>query len=186
MIYINFERNDIFITLSSCLRTLCLLFYLDILLPSVTFYMFFFILVLFLVESACNAGSVSLEDPLEEGQPSPVFLPGEERLLAWAEEPGGLLSIGSQRVEHDWSHWAHIKTSLIILQIFFLWWTEYFPVPVSRTYCSHRRKKGLDFCIFIVFSHSIESSSSFIYFISCFVFAFDFLGIQLHPIDKQL
>ena len=26
--------------------------------------------------------------------------------LAWAEEPGGLLSIGSQGVRHDWSHWA--------------------------------------------------------------------------------
>ena len=31
-------------------------------------------------------------------QPSPVFLPGES---PWAEEPGGLQSMGLQRVRHD-------------------------------------------------------------------------------------
>ena len=31
-------------------------------------------------------------------QPSPVFLPGES---PWMEQPGGLLSVGSQRVGHD-------------------------------------------------------------------------------------
>ena len=31
-------------------------------------------------------------------QPTPVFLPGE---CLWTEEPGGLQSIGSQRVGHD-------------------------------------------------------------------------------------
>ena len=30
-------------------------------------------------------------------QPTPVFLPGES---PWTEEPGGLQSMGSQRVEH--------------------------------------------------------------------------------------
>ena len=35
-------------------------------------------------------------DPLEEGMA--VFLPGE---CPWTEEPGGLQSIGSQRVRHD-------------------------------------------------------------------------------------
>ena len=39
------------------------------------------------------------EDPLEKGmQPTLVFLPGES---PWTEEPGGLRSIGSQRVRHD-------------------------------------------------------------------------------------
>ena len=28
----------------------------------------------------------------------------------WMEEPGGLKSIGSQRVRHDWSDWAHTHT----------------------------------------------------------------------------
>ena len=32
------------------------------------------------------------------GQPTPVFLPGE---LTWTEEPGGLQSMGPQRVRHD-------------------------------------------------------------------------------------
>ena len=31
-------------------------------------------------------------------QPTPVFLPGE---YPWTEEPGGLQSIGSQKVGHD-------------------------------------------------------------------------------------
>ena len=39
------------------------------------------------------------EDPLEEGMvTTPVFLPGES---PWTEEPGGLQSMGSQRVGHD-------------------------------------------------------------------------------------
>ena len=33
-------------------------------------------------------------------QPTPVFLPGE---FPWTEEPGGLQSMGSQRVRHDWA-----------------------------------------------------------------------------------
>ena len=33
-----------------------------------------------------------------ECQPTPVFLPGES---PWTEEPGGLQSIGSQRVGHN-------------------------------------------------------------------------------------
>ena len=33
-------------------------------------------------------------------QPTPVFLPGES---PWIEEPGGLQSMGSQRVGHDWT-----------------------------------------------------------------------------------
>ena len=33
-------------------------------------------------------------------QPTPVFLPGES---PWTVEPGGLQSMGSQRVEHSWA-----------------------------------------------------------------------------------
>ena len=33
-------------------------------------------------------------------QPTAVYLPGES---AWTEEPGGLQSIGSQKVEHEWA-----------------------------------------------------------------------------------
>ena len=43
--------------------------------------------------------SLGQEDPLEEEmEPTPVFLPGE---IPWTEEPGGLLSRGSQRVRYD-------------------------------------------------------------------------------------
>ena len=66
-------------------------------------------------ESACNAGN-------------PVWIPGWEypldirmaahsRILAWrilwTEEPGGLHSMGSQRVKHDWV--TKTFTSLFIL-----------------------------------------------------------------------
>ena len=37
-------------------------------------------------------------------QPTSIFLPGES---SWTEEPGGLHSLGLQRVGHDWSNLAH-------------------------------------------------------------------------------
>ena len=48
--------------------------------------------------------SLCWQDPLEEGMAT------YSRILAWripgTEEPGGLQSVGSQRVSHDWSGWA--------------------------------------------------------------------------------
>ena len=45
--------------------------------------------------------SLGQEDPLRRTwQPTPVFLPGES---LWTEEPGGLQSMGLQRVGHDWT-----------------------------------------------------------------------------------
>ena len=55
-------------------------------------------------ESACNAGDLGSIPGLGRSaerrawQPTPVFLPGESPRT---EEPGGLQSIGSQRVRHD-------------------------------------------------------------------------------------
>ena len=50
-------------------------------------------------ESACNAGDLGQEDPLERG------IATHSSILAWkiprTEEPGGLQSMGSQRAEHD-------------------------------------------------------------------------------------
>ena len=43
-------------------------------------------------------------------QPTPVFLPGE----CHGEEPGGLWTIGSQRVEHEWSDLASIYMYIYI------------------------------------------------------------------------
>ena len=45
--------------------------------------------------------SLVWEDPREEGMATtPVFLPGES---PWTEKPGGLHSMGSQRVRHNWA-----------------------------------------------------------------------------------
>ena len=44
--------------------------------------------------------------------PTPVFLPGE-----WREEPGGLQSIGLQRVGHDWSDWVPMQGTSILFSI---------------------------------------------------------------------
>ena len=46
-------------------------------------------------------------------QPTLVFLPGESPRT---EEPGGLKSIGSQRVKHNWSDLAHKHQSLLPCQ----------------------------------------------------------------------
>ena len=52
-------------------------------------------------ESTCNAGDMGSIPGLRKipwrraWQPTPVFLPGES---PWTEEPGGLQSMGSQRV----------------------------------------------------------------------------------------
>ena len=51
-------------------------------------------------ESACSAGGLGGEDALEKG------MAGHCGILAWripwTEDPGGLQSVGSQRVGHDW------------------------------------------------------------------------------------
>ena len=46
-----------------------------------------------------QVSSLGQGDPLEKGmKPTPVFLPGE---FPWTEKPGGLQSIGLQRIGHD-------------------------------------------------------------------------------------
>ena len=48
--------------------------------------------------------SLGQEDPLEEGMAThSSILAGK---IAWTEEPGGLQSMGSHRVRHNWSNWA--------------------------------------------------------------------------------
>ena len=49
--------------------------------------------------------SLGQEDPLEEGMTThSSILAGR---IPWTEEPGRLQSMGSHRVGHDWSEWAH-------------------------------------------------------------------------------
>ena len=57
-------------------------------------------------ESACNAGAPgsipgSGRSPWRRDRlTTPIILPGES---PWTEEPGGLQSMGLQRVRHDWA-----------------------------------------------------------------------------------
>ena len=44
------------------------------------------------------------EDALEEGMAAHISILAWE--IPWTEEPGGLQSMESQRVRHDWSDWA--------------------------------------------------------------------------------
>ena len=52
-------------------------------------------------ESACNAGDPGSipEDPLEKDMVSHSSIPAY--IIPWTEEPGGLQSMGSQRVRQD-------------------------------------------------------------------------------------
>ena len=54
-------------------------------------------------ESACSAGDMSLipgrEDPLEKGMATHFSILAWKAL--WVEEPGGLQSMGSERVRHN-------------------------------------------------------------------------------------
>ena len=68
-------------------------------------------------ESACSAGDLDLvpgwEDALEKGMATHSSILAWE--IAWTEKPGGLWSMGSQRVGHDWSDLAcaHTQTALM-------------------------------------------------------------------------
>ena len=46
------------------------------------------------------------EDPLEDGIATHSSILAQR--IPWTEEPGGLQSVGSQRVGHEWSDWAHV------------------------------------------------------------------------------
>ena len=65
-------------------------------------------------------------------QPTPVFLPGES---PWTEKPGGLQSMGSQRVGHDWAarHMQH--TNLMYLTAPF--WKSYVQLQRFPLYFCH-------------------------------------------------
>ena len=45
--------------------------------------------------------SLGREDPLEKEMATPFSIFAWEK-IPWREEPGGLQSMGSQRVRHDW------------------------------------------------------------------------------------
>jgi len=50
-------------------------------------------------ESTCNEGNLVWENPLEEGMATHSSILAWR--IPWTEEPGGVQSMGSQRVAHD-------------------------------------------------------------------------------------
>ena len=77
-------------------------------------------------ESTCSTGDkgdMSLISGL--GRSAGGGMATHSNILAWRipriEEPGGLQSIGSQRVRHDWSNWAQTRFSICQCFISFLW-----------------------------------------------------------------
>ena len=50
------------------------------------------------------------EDPREEEIAAHSGILSQK--IPWTEEPGGLQYMGSQRVRHNWSDWAHNLISL--------------------------------------------------------------------------
>ena len=59
-------------------------------------------------ESACSAGDPGWEDPLEKEMATNSSILAWK--ISWTEEPGGLQSMGSQRVGHDWVTNTHTHT----------------------------------------------------------------------------
>ena len=71
--------------------------------------------VLLVKNPAANPGdrtvlSLDQEDPLEEGMATHISILAWR--IQWTEEPGGLQSVGSQRVKHNWSDLAHMRKHL--------------------------------------------------------------------------
>ena len=68
-------------------------------------------------ESAYNVGDLGSipkgrKIPLEKGMATHSSILAWR--IPWTEEPGGLQSIGSQRVRHDWSDWEHTHKSSVV------------------------------------------------------------------------
>ena len=64
-------------------------------------------------ESACNVGEIQVwslggEDPLEKGMATNSSILAWR--IPWTEEPGGLQSMRSQRVRHEWATHTHTHT----------------------------------------------------------------------------
>ena len=59
--------------------------------------------------------SLGQEYPLEKGKATHSSIPAWE--ILWSEEPGGLQSMGSQRVGHDWK-WFSTQHAYILLVLF--------------------------------------------------------------------
>ena len=77
-------------------------------------------------------------------QLTPVFLPGEP---PWTEEPGGLQSIGFQRVGHDWSDLArtHVRSRRMSREVAQMCPTVAYQAPPSMEFSRQEYWSGLPF-----------------------------------------
>ena len=62
--------------------------------------------------------SLSGEDPLEKGMATHSSILAWR--IPWTEDPGGLQSMGSQRVRHDWSDLARMQTFKTPVKMFWV------------------------------------------------------------------
>ena len=62
-------------------------------------------------ESACNAGDLGQEDPLEKGMTTHSGILAWR--IPWTEEPVRLQSMGSHRVRHDWNDLACMNAHFV-------------------------------------------------------------------------
>ena len=90
--------------------------------------------------------SLGWEDPLEEEMESPSCILAWE--IPWTEEPGGLQSIGSQRVRHhDWATNFHF-TFFIYKREFGVTWGVVFSLNNLVIYINFILKDRVDFFFF--------------------------------------
>ena len=87
-------------------------------------------------ESACSAGdlvqSLGQEDPLETGKATHSSILAWR--IPWTEEPGGLQSMGSQTVRHNWA--TNSTTTKLYLWILSFIWSFLCIIPFNfLTYC---------------------------------------------------
>ena len=78
-------------------------------------------------EAACNAADLGCEDSLEEGMAT------QSSVLAWripwTEEPGGLQSMESQRVGHNWAtkhnkHAPQTRDHTLTIRVYYPTWPQ--------------------------------------------------------------
>ena len=89
-----------------------------------------------------------------EWQPTPVFFPGES---PWTEDPGGLQSMGPQRVGHDWAtnlvtlpanphllnlRGGSMRTYYLRVCIFCVYWKYFITHTHTRTYTEREMWRG--------------------------------------------
>ena len=88
--------------------------------------------------------SLGWEDPLQEGMATHSLLPGES---LWPEEPGGLLSMGSQRVRHNWlsTHTERWSGSVKVVVLVRSW---------RRDACSLKWEQGV--LVLVLSQHGLE------------------------------